>query len=69
MSETTWNQWNQRNGNVILNTAKEYYKNDKERLRENARDKYKKLFEEENIKRDNMEEIPIIICLKNKNKN
>ena len=69
MSETTWNQWNQRNGNVILNRAKEYYKNDKERLRENARDKYKELFEEENIKRDNMEEIPIIICLKNKNKN
>ena len=69
MSETTWNQWNQRNGNVILNRAKEYYKNDKERLRENARDKYKELFEEENIKRDNMKEIPIIICLKNKNKN
>ena len=26
---------------MILNRAKDYYKNDKERLREQARDKYK----------------------------
>ena len=37
---------------MILNRAKGYYKNGKERLRENARDKYRNLTEEEkNIKR------------------
>ena len=33
--------------NVILNRAKYYYKNDKERLREQARDKYRNLSEED----------------------
>ena len=32
-----------RNRDVILNTAKYYYENDKERLREQARDKYRNL--------------------------
>ena len=32
---------------MILNGAKDYYKNDKERLREQARDKYRSLSEEE----------------------
>ena len=34
MSEKTYYQ---RNKNVILNRAKDYYKNDKEKLREQAR--------------------------------
>ena len=37
----------QRNRDVILNRAKDYYKNDKERLREQARDKNRNLSEEE----------------------
>ena len=38
---------------VILNKAKHYYENAKERLREQARDKYRNLSEEEkNIKRE-----------------
>ena len=38
---------------ATLNRAKDYYKNDKERLRDNARDKYRNLFEEEkNVKRE-----------------
>ena len=37
----------QRNRDVILNTAKDYYENDKERLRERARGKYRNLSEEE----------------------
>ena len=37
--------------NVILNRAKDYYENDKERLREQARDKYRNLSEEEKNKR------------------
>ena len=36
-----------KNGDVILNRAKYYYKNDKERLREQARDKYRNLSEED----------------------
>ena len=38
---------------VILNKAKDYYENAKERLRQQARDKYRNLSEEEkNIKRE-----------------
>ena len=44
MSETTYYQ---RNRDVILNRAKNSHKNDKERLRDNARDKYRNLSEEE----------------------
>ena len=36
----------QRNRDMMLNRAKEYYKNDKERLRKPVRDKYRNLFEE-----------------------
>ena len=42
----------QRNRDVILNRAKDCHKNDKERLREQARDKYRNLSEEENKKRE-----------------
>ena len=35
---------------VILNRAKDYYENDKERLREQARDEYRNLSEEEKNK-------------------
>ena len=54
----------QRNWDVILNRAKDYYENDKERLREQARDKYRNLSEEEKNKKENMEKIDITICLK-----
>ena len=54
---------------MILNRAKDYYENDKERLREQARDKYRNLSEEEKIKKENMEKIDISICLKKRNKN
>ena len=36
---------------MILNRAKPYYENDKERLREQARDKYKNLSEEDKNKK------------------
>ena len=43
----------QRNINIILNRAKDYYKKDKENLSDNARDKYRNLSEEEkNRKRE-----------------
>ena len=37
----------QRNRDVILNSAKDYYEKDKKRSREQARDKYRNLSEEE----------------------
>ena len=36
---------------MILNRAKDYYENDKERLRKQARDKYRNLSEEEKNKK------------------
>ena len=59
------NYYQKKNRNVILNRAKDCYKTDKERLRNNGRDKYRDLSE---LKRENMEEICIIICLKKRNK-
>ena len=50
MSELTYYQ---RNKDVILNRAKDYCENDKKRLREQARDKYRNLsVEDKNKKRE-----------------
>ena len=46
MSENTDLTCYQRNRDVMLNKAKEYYTNNKERLSEQVRDKYRNLFEE-----------------------
>ena len=61
----------QKNRDAILNRAKDYYENDKERLRGQARDKYRNLSEEEKKrkKRENMEKTDTKICLKEKKKN
>ena len=45
MNETTSYQRNML-GDVIINRAKGYYENDKERLGDNARNKYRTLSEE-----------------------
>ena len=50
MGENTDLTYHQKNRDVILNRAKDYYENDKERLREEARDKYRNLSEEEKHK-------------------
>ena len=39
------------NRDVILNRAEDYYENDKERLKEQARNKYRNLSEEEKNKK------------------
>ena len=44
MSETTYYQ---RNRDVILSRAKDYYKNDKKRLTDQAREKYRNLEDKE----------------------
>ena len=64
MSVSAYLTYYQRNRDVILNRAKYYYENDKERLREQARDKYRNLSEEEKTKRENMEKTDIATCLK-----
>ena len=66
MSNTTYYQ---RNKDLILKSAKDCYENDKERLWEKAKDKYRDLPEEEKIKRENNEERDAIICLKKSSKN
>ena len=52
MSESANLTYYQRNRDVILNRAKDYYENDNKRLREQARDKYRNLSEEKNKKRE-----------------
>ena len=61
----------QRNREVILNRAKDYYENNKKLLRERerAKNKYRELSEEEkNIKREYGRK-DIITCLKEINRN
>ena len=53
---------------MILNKAKDYYENDKERLRERARDKYRNLPEEEKNKKREYGKIDITTCLKKRKK-
>ena len=68
MSDSTYLTYHQRNRDAILNRAKDYYKNDKERLRLQARDKYRNLSKEEKIKKENMGRIDTTICLKRRKK-
>ena len=51
MGESTYLTYYQKNRDLILNRAKDYYENDKERLREQGRDKYGDLSEEEKNKK------------------
>ena len=53
---------------MILNWTKDYYENDKKRLREQARDKYRNSSEEKKIEKENMEKTDTTICLKKRNK-
>ena len=68
MSERADLTYNQRNRDVILNIAKYYYENDKDKLIEQARDKYRNLSEEEKNKKEIMGKIEIAICLKKRKK-
>ena len=51
MSEYVDLTYYQRNLDVILNRAKDYYENDKEGLREQARNKYRNLSKEKKKKK------------------
>ena len=60
--------YSQRNKDVILNRAEDYYENDRERLTEQARDKYRKSSEEEKNEKRKYGKTDIIIYLKKRNK-
>ena len=51
MDEYVEETYFQKNQEVILKRAKDYHENDKERLREQARDKYRSLSEEDKNKK------------------
>ena len=68
MSERADLIYYQKNRDVMLNRAEDYYENDKERLREQTRDKYRNISEEKKIKKENMGKIDIAICLKKRKK-
>ena len=68
MSECADLTYYERNWGMILNRTKDYYENDKERLRKQARDKYRNLSEEKIIKRENIDKTYTAICLKKRNK-
>ena len=62
MSESAYLTYYQRNRDVILNRARDYYENDKEINTETYLRKKK-------IKKENMGKIDITICLKKRDKN
>ena len=64
MSENTHLTHNQKIRDVILNKAKDYYKNNKERLREQARDKNRNLSDKEKIKKRKYGKNRYHVCLK-----
>ena len=68
MNESADITYYQRNRDVILNRANDYYEKVKERLREQVSDKYRNLSEEKKIKKENVEKADTEICLKKKNK-
>ena len=68
MNESADITYYQRNRDVILNRANDYYEKGKERLREQVGDKYRNLSEEKKIKKENVEKADTEIYLKKKNK-
>ena len=68
MSENTDLTYYQKNRGVVLSKAKDYYKNNKERLRGQARINTETCLKKKKIKKENMGKIDIVICLKRRNK-
>ena len=71
MSESACLACYQKNRDVILNRAKDYYENDQKRLREQAKQQINTetyLKKKKKIKRENMGRRDIAICLNKRNK-
>ena len=69
MNESVEETYYQRNRNLILNRAKDYYETDKKRLGSKQEINAETYLKKMKIKRENMEETDTIICLKKRNKN
>ena len=63
MSENTDLTYHQGNRDLILNKRKNYYKNNKEKLKEQAEITTEAYLKKKKIKRENTERIGIITCL------
>ena len=68
MGESTYLTYYQINRDVILNRARDYYENDKERLREQAKINTETYLKKKKNKKENIVKIDITICLKKKTK-
>ena len=68
MSENTNFTYYRKNRNVILNRDKDYYENDKERLRGKQEINTETYLKKKKTKKENMEKTDTIICLKKRNK-
>ena len=68
MSENTNFTYYQKNRNVILNRDKDYYENDKERLRGKQEINTETYLKKKKTKKENMEKTDTITCLKKRNK-
>ena len=68
MSESADLTYYQKNQDVILNRARDYYENDKERLREQAKINTETYLKKKKNKKENIVKIDITICLKKKTK-
>ena len=66
MDNTTYFQ---RNREIMLNREKDYYENDKERLRDQLRNKYRNVSEEDKNKKREYGKNRYQICLKKRSKN
>ena len=64
MSGNTNLTYYQRNREVILNKAKDYYKNDKDRLKNRQEKNTKTYLKKRKIKKENMGKKDITICRK-----
>ena len=65
MSDLTYYQ---RNRDVILNRAKDYYEHDKQKLREKAKKNIETYLKKKDIKKENTEKTDNTIYLKKRNK-
>ena len=68
MSKNTDLTYYQNNWDVVLSKAKDYYKNNKERLRNEQEINTGTYLKKKKIKKENMGKIATAICLKKKNK-
>ena len=68
MSECAYLTYYQKSRDVILNRTKDYYENNKERLRVRQEINTETYLKKKKMKKENIEKIDILICLKKRKK-